>query len=263
MRPEKHIVMYSGGVTSWAAGKRAIERYGKDSVVLVFADTLIEDEDLYRFLDETEEAFETEIVRLKEGRNPWEIFHKERFLGNSRIDPCSKLLKRKFIRRWVEKNFDAADTTIHLGMDWMEMHRLKRTQPYWEPYTVEAPLLWEPILGKAQVFKMLEAEGIKPPRLYEMGFQHNNCGGFCVKAGQAAFKHLLTEMPERYAYHEKEEQKLREFLGKDVAILRDTKKEGRPPLTMRDFRLRLTDERAGQTFMFDETDWGSCSCFFD
>ena len=42
----KHLVMFSGGVGSWAAAKRVVERHGTEGVVLLFADTLIEDEDL-------------------------------------------------------------------------------------------------------------------------------------------------------------------------------------------------------------------------
>ncbi len=30
--------------------------------------------------------------------------------------------------------------------------------------------------------------GIEPPRLYKMGFKHNNCGGACVKAGISQWK---------------------------------------------------------------------------
>ncbi len=67
-------------------------------------------------------------------------------------------------------------------------------------------------------------EGIAPPRLYAMGFPHNNCGGFCVKAGQAHFALLLRTMPERYAYHEAKENELRAELGWRQTILRDARR---------------------------------------
>lgn len=44
--------MFSGGAGSWGAAKRTVERHGPDDVLLLFADTLIEDEDLYRYLEE-------------------------------------------------------------------------------------------------------------------------------------------------------------------------------------------------------------------
>ena len=43
------IVMYGGGLTSYEAARRAIDRYGHDTVEIWFADTRMEDEDLYRF----------------------------------------------------------------------------------------------------------------------------------------------------------------------------------------------------------------------
>ena len=48
-----HIVMYSGGIGSFFCTKRVVEEIKKphESVILLFADTLMEDEDLYRFLN--------------------------------------------------------------------------------------------------------------------------------------------------------------------------------------------------------------------
>ena len=89
-----------------------------------------------------------------------------------------------------------------------------------------------------------------------MGFEHNNCGGFCIKAGQAQFERLLRAMPDRYRYHERREQELREYLGKDVAILRDRTGGQFRPMTLREFRERLETDPT----LFDDTEWGACSC---
>lgn len=70
----KHVVMYSGGIGSWAAAKRVIEKRGTDNVILLFTDTMIEDEDLYRFLHETSNQFGCELVWLSDGRDPWQVF---------------------------------------------------------------------------------------------------------------------------------------------------------------------------------------------
>ena len=70
-------------------------------------------------------------------------------------------------------------------------------------------------------------------------------------------------MPERYAEHEREEESLREYLDKDVAILRDVRGGETKPLTLRNFRLRLEDKNAQQPLLFDEFDWGGCGCFTD
>ena len=48
-----HVVSYSGGLDSFIAAHRVVEKYGPEDVRLFFMDTKTEDEDLYRFLDET------------------------------------------------------------------------------------------------------------------------------------------------------------------------------------------------------------------
>ena len=92
-----------------------------------------------------------------------------------------------------------------------------------------------------------------------MGFSHNNCGGFCVKAGQKHFKLLLEKMPERYKYHEGKEEELRQFLGKDVSILRKTVKGVKTYMTLRKFRESIEAEKTAELFKEPET--FGCGCF--
>jgi 3'-phosphoadenosine 5'-phosphosulfate sulfotransferase (PAPS reductase)/FAD synthetase len=254
-----HLVMFSGGAGSWATAKRVASTLPEgDRLRLVFADTMTEDEDLYRFLAEAAANVGGELVRLADGRDIWEVFHDKRYLGNTRVDPCSKILKRDLIRKWMEENYPYPSTVVvYLGIDWTEEHRFTKALPYWAPYKVRAPMCDAPYLDKGQVLQWMESEGIKRPRLYDMGFPHNNCGGFCVKAGQAHFKLLLEKMPERYAYHEAKEEELRQYLGKDVAIMRDRRGGATKPLTMKAFRERLDADGSN----LDADEWGGCACF--
>jgi hypothetical protein len=250
--------MFSGGINSWAMAKRVIAEHGPQDMTLLFADTLMEDEDLYRFLDDSQVNLGVPIIRIAEGRTPWQVFFDERFLGNSRVDPCSRTLKRRFLEAYRNEHFDVADTIVYVGIDWTEMHRLDAIQAGMAPWRVEAPLCDKPYLTKAEMLRMAQDEGLSPPRLYERGFHHNNCGGFCIKAGQAQFAALLREFPERYAYHEGKEQELREYLGKDVSILKDRRGGEAKTLTMAALRERI--QGGGQIDMFD---WGGCGCFVD
>lgn len=172
----KHIIMYSGGIGSWAAAKRVSQKYGNGNLVLLFADTLIEDEDLYRFLEESAATIGGELIKLDQGVDPWQVFQKKRFIGNSRIDPCSRILKREPCRKWLDENCDPSNTVVYLGLDWTEIHRWEKSLKYWHPWQVEAPMMELPYLSKPQMLDSLKRENIKPPRLYELGFPHNNCG---------------------------------------------------------------------------------------
>lgn len=258
--PVKHLVQYSGGAGSFATAKWLVDNgIPKEDIVLLFADTLIEDEDLYRFLNETSQWLGIEITRLSDGRDPWELFKDKKFIARNGKGICSQVLKRDLCRKWIKERFKPSECIIYLGMDWMEMHRVKGAQVNWAPYSVRCPLSENARFDKLNFIEWMKSVGIAIPRLYTMGFPHNNCGGFCVKAGQAHFLHLLKVMPERYAHHEAKEQELREHLGKDVSILCDRRGGGkRRPLTLT--QLRERQEEISKT-EDGQHEWGGCGCF--
>lgn len=251
-----HIVMYSGGIGSWMTAKRVVEKQGKEDVILLFTDTLIEDEDLYRFIDETVADMGVEFVRLADGRTPWEVYKDERFLGNSRIAPCSHILKQKVSREWITKNFTPDECILYLGIDWTEQHRTKAPVKNWSPYKVEFPMCEQPYMTKDEMLQQLSDLGIEVPRLYKMGFAHNNCGGFCCRAGQGHFANLLKQLPERYAEVEAKEEEMRQYLGKDIAMMKKTTKGVTKQYTLR--QLREDIEAKQQIDLFDI---GGCGCF--
>jgi len=295
----EHVIFYSGGLGSWMTAQRVIAKHGADNVICLFTDTLIEDEDLYRFLIETtskmygvaaedliaktndipatnydtmaeRKAYLAELAQevtaripqfvwLNDGVDPWDVFKSTRFLGNSRLAKCSHVLKQDMSRRYVEAHFKPDETTLYLGIDWTESHRTKAPVANWAPYAVEFPMCEEPLLTKIDAVKALEAADIEVPGLYGMGFSHNNCGGFCVRAGQGHFVNLLEQKPELYAYHEAREQEMRDFLGKDVAILRRQKDNVKRPLTLRELR----EEHSRGSDQIDMQDIGGCGCFVD
>jgi hypothetical protein len=67
--------------------------------------------------------------------------------------------------------------TVMLGMDWKEQHRLDAPRKAYEAlgYQVDYPLMWKPWELRPYQDVIREEWGIEPPRLYAMGFPHNNC----------------------------------------------------------------------------------------
>jgi hypothetical protein len=253
----RYVCNFSGGITSWAAAKRIVEQEGREGVVLLFADTLIEDEDCYRFLDDAAANVGLPLTRIADGRDPWQVFRDERFIGNSRVDPCSKILKRELLDRWHREH--ASDATTVVGLAWDEPERIARLAARMAPRKVRAPLAERPCISKFMALSWARQEGLRPPRMYEMGFPHANCGGFCVKAGHGTFALLLRHFRDRYLEHERQEAAMREHLGQDVAILTDRTGGDRKPLTMQAFRERV-EAGACQVDMFDH---GGCGCAVD
>lgn len=254
----RRVGLLSGGEMSWAAMKLDAKRRGVDGLTLLFTDTKEEDEDTYRYLRESAANIGAPLVEVADGRSIWEVFRDERFIGNTRVDICSRLLKREMAERYLNEHFDPADTTILIGYHWSESDRFRKAQSRWSAkgWTLEAPLCDPPLLGATEICQWAVREGLKRQRLYDLSFKHANCGGFCVKGGHAHFRHLLKMLPERYKRHEDSEEKLRQELGKDVSILRDRRGGQTMPLTLREFRERI--EGNGQC---DLLDWGGCGCF--
>lgn len=297
---QRHVVMYSGGVGSFAAAERVMRQFGR-RVTLLFTDTLIEDADLYRFLIESAayllgaagvdsvsglvqrasatppssdmparrahlDALRTDtravlpgLVWIADGRTPWEVFAERKFLGNSRLAHCTFLLKQDVAAAWLEANCDPSSTVCYVGIDWMEEHRFTRLRAIRaeEGWEYEAPLCRTPTLLKDGAFKLLATTGIAAPRLYALGFAHNNCGGGCVKAGIGHFSHLYRTLPDVYAEWEQGETTMRAQLG-DVAILTDRSEGGRAPLPLVQLRRRLDDGYQPDLF-----DLGGCGCFIE
>lgn len=276
--PSKCVVFFSGGLMSWAAAKRAVARWGAENTTLLFTDTLIEDPDLYRFLEEAAANVGAPLVRIAEGRTPWQVFRDEQIIGNQRIDPCSKILKRAVGEKWLRDNCDPADTILIFGIHWEEEHRLITTDRatgkprgirnrYRElgwPH-VDATMCWGPWMTAQGVKDWARAEGLTPPRLYALGFAHNNCGGFCVKAGEGHFVNLLKRLPEVFAHHEAQEAAFNAARpGKrPQTVMAPERKQPdgtrkRVQMTMREFREAAN---AGEEFdLFGNT---GCGCFLE
>lgn len=313
----EHVIMFSAGGGSWAAGRRVVERHGPENVRLLFTDTLYEDADGYRFLIEgaanilgrrlnwpvpraaefpdyrasldtpiedycgnpawraaladlraRAEMAIPELVWIVEGRDPWEVYRDVRLLGNSRVDPCSRVLKREMADRWLLDNCQPESTVVYVGIDWTEKHRFDdneggglRPRRAADGWTYEAPLCEPPWVWKPGIVGEMRAQGIAAPRQYAKGYTHNNCGGFCCKAGHAHYANRLRVDADRFAYDKAMEAKMGVFLGHPHSMMTTRAGgEGKRTLTLADFQIQLATNSAGQ---LDLDDWGGCGCFVD
>ena len=324
------IVNLSGGVCSWAAGKLVAEQSGTDKLTCLFADTLIEDDDLYRFLPETAAnifaipnptlpgvrdippvdempARKAHLASLRvaamkaipglvwiaDGRHPFEVYRDERFIGNSRVDPCSKHLKRILLDRWVEANCSRPTTRCVVGLGWWERDRFEGTHPGWsidfirrlfdlvkrgdvsakaalkavklglkarhelEGWTFVAPLIdHKPTMDRHDIYAWLDREGIDPPALSEDGFDTNNCGGFCCKMGHAQTRRLFYKRPKMFAWAAEQERQTQAVIGTSSTVLTRRRGGEKIPLSLVDFAAELdSNEDAG---LFSQP---ACGCF--
>lgn len=299
------IVQFSTGAGSAEVAFRA--HATGDPVVLLTADTMVEDDDNWRFAYQCVEQMPgVQWIILANGRTPMQVGRDHRCVPNNRMAVCSRILKRELLRDFMDANYDPADSIVCMGFDWTEEHRYTASvsrvtcakcrkanakhcdehrlidcdarpvkpdsdrycpEPIteahvhpWAPWAVDAPLMHPPLLEKWDVLGRLRGRGIEPPRLYAQGFSHANCGGACVRGGQADWELLLRVNRPRYLEWEAEEHETRVMLGKNVSILRDRTNSDRRthgrPLSLAAFRERLDS----QPELFDTEEWGACGC---
>lgn len=253
----KYIVNVSGGLTSYEALRRTIVKHGLESTLAIFADTQDEDEDLYRFLRDIEKYLGIEIITLREGRNVWEVINDEKCLTSRSFAPCSKILKRDIIDKYIT-SLPYSNIIQVFGMDWSELNRIERLRDSLGYNSTWFPLLEKPYPTKNSIITQLLSVGIEPPILYSLGFNHNNCGGKCVKAGKSHYALLLKVRRESYLELEDKESKFIDMIGEKHTILSEVRGGIKYRITLKEYRERLEN---GEVCPTGET--GGCNCFVE
>lgn len=208
-----YIVSLSGGAGSAVAADRAIQRYGRKRVILRFADVSWEDEDLYRFLDDCMGRWGGRLYIHKDGRTPLEVFENKKIIPNNMRAPCTYELKIKPLTEWLWRL--PKPVTVLTGHDWHEPNRIEAIRHWHKPRGKKTwrapqgyarrihgvyedfPLLWKPLEFRPYQ-DVIRSWGISPPRMYDYGFPHNNCGGRCVKQGIREWQRLKAAFPDRF-----------------------------------------------------------------
>ena len=251
----KHVVSFSYGMGSFAEAKSCCEKFGVENTLMLSADTKMEDEDAYRFGSDVSNFLGCEWIVVADGRTPFEVFKDERFMGNTRKDPCSKILKRKLLKKTVKQMFKPDQVNVHLGIDYSECHRMIDVVEKSAPYIYRSTLIED---GRIIHKSFSEQFGIKRPRLYDWGLGHNNCGGFCVKAGLGHYKALFNANPDRYKEFEEKELEVYVHIGGTYPFLKKQTKGVKERLTLKDYRLRFLETNL--VTEEESLEFGGCGC---
>ncbi|MCA0972254.1 hypothetical protein LCM20_16720 [Halobacillus litoralis] len=263
-RTPVHIAMFSGGASSAYVAYKMVQTYGRENSMLFFTNTLWEDEDNYRFMEEVSEYIGVEITEVVDGRTPEEVFYDYGFLGNSRVAKCSEELKVYQTLTFLEDLRDEQnlEPILHFGIGPHEKHRMENLQNFYshhplEPVETRFPMI-DTYREDIDVKSIIESEWkIKLPRMYDLGFSHANCGGRCVRGGLGHYARLYKVWPERYKEQEEMEERFRKYFDKDVSIL---KRDG-ARFTMKEYR-EIMDEEGIDNYVDMQDDTIPCVCSF-
>ena len=199
------VVWFSSGAASAVAAKISVDRYGPD-VRVVNNPVAEEDEDNRRFMRDVSEWIGVEI---EEAINPEfpdasaeSVWAKRRYMSGVSGAPCTGELKKKARKYWEWENEPDAHV---LGFTAEEEGRHRK---FVENEGREViPVLIEEGITKQKCIEILLEAGIRPPRVYRMGYPNANCIG-CVKATSPTYwnhvRHVHPDVFQRRAEQSRE-----------------------------------------------------------
>jgi 3'-phosphoadenosine 5'-phosphosulfate sulfotransferase (PAPS reductase)/FAD synthetase len=263
-RKPVHVAMFSGGASSAYVAYYIVQKYGRENCVLFFTDTLWEDIDNYRFMEEVAEYIGVDITYRTDGRTPEEVFHDVRFLGNSRMAKCSEELKVRQTLIFLEELRDEynLEPILYYGIGPHEQHRAVNLQNFYEHNPIEPVATRFPIIETftedIDTKKIIRDEWkIALPRMYGLGFSHANCAGRCVRGGLGHYALLYKVWPDQYLEQEAMEERFRKNFNKDVSILKRNSKV----FTLREYR-ELMDRDGIEVYLSEKDDTIPCICSY-
>jgi hypothetical protein len=252
------ICSMGGGFSSTAWLPRVLlEQYPKEQLHFVTAVLPNEHPSMWRLYDAVEKALDIHVTYIaydKENKwqyvdrqnrdnkeilwTPFDIFDAQKFIGNSRNDPCSHFLKRQTLLDYVNKKFGPEQAVMAVGIHDDEIERRAAIQENWKSkgYEIIFPLVGLPVRSREEQQQLLQEWYNVQLDLYQLGFEHNNCHGACVKAGQRQWALLWYYYPEIYQEWEDRENEWRLENG-DYTILKKKIKGETVYITLKEFRV--------------------------
>ena len=188
---ERIVSWFSCGAASAVATKLILAE--GNPVTIAYCYVKEEHTDNLRFLKDCEEWFGQKILILKNEKydgSCHKVFEKN-FFSTPHGSPCTTHLKKK-----VRLKFQKPNDVLVFGYTAEEEERLNTFIDRNNEVPVRAPLI-EKGLTKSEVLAMIENANIELPKMYKLGYDHNNCIG-CVKGGMGYWNKIRLDFPKQF-----------------------------------------------------------------
>jgi hypothetical protein len=201
------VAWFSCGVTSAVACKLAVDEYGKDNVELFYIVINSAHEDNERFILDCENWIGKKINKIQSTKfkDQFEVIEKIKYVNGVNGAPCTLHLKKN-VRFAIEKSNNFDGQVFGFEFEKKEINRAIRFSQQYSDVKPLYPLIDRKIT-KSQCAEILLINGIKLPKMYELGFHNNNCIG-CVKGGKGYWNHVKKHFPETFEKMSNLEQKI-------------------------------------------------------
>lgn len=199
----KKVVWMSAGVSSFIAGYLV-----RDTVTdWIYIDIADQHPDSMRFIKDCEKVLgvEIQILRSEEYSSVEDVVLKRGIINTPHGAPCTGMLKKKVRKHWENQHL-GTELTYVWGMDRRETKRAEHLVENFPEFHHEFPLI-DKCLSKDDCHALLKKLGIQRPKMYDLGFQNNNCIG-CVKGGKAYWNKIRLMFPDVFKARAELERKI-------------------------------------------------------
>lgn len=196
-----NVLWFSAGVSS--AIVAYLCRNELDRIIYQHIDD--QDKDSLRFLHDVEILIGRKIeVRQSPYCSVENVCTQFRFLVSAKGAKCTDILKRRERKLWELEN--PGRHKYYWGYDCDEAKRVTQLEENMPHFDHCFPLV-ERNLIKEDAHAMMKSLKVKRPRLYDMGYQNNNCK-CCLKGGMGYHNRMRKDFPDDFVARARLERKL-------------------------------------------------------
>lgn len=197
----RHIVWFSCGCASAVAGSLVIKDQPKARFIYIHIES--EHEDNFRFIKDFEQWLnvKVEVLSSEKYKDQFDVIKRTRYVNGVAGARCTAELKKK-----VRFDFQEPDDIQYFGFSVEEKKRALRFSHNFPEANSKYPLIRSG-LTKIDCAEILLNAGIRLPRMYELGYNNNNCIG-CVKGGMGYWNKIRIDFPSQYEKMKKLEREV-------------------------------------------------------
>ncbi len=191
-------VWFSCGAASAVAAMLAIQKFGRENVMVLNNFILEEHPDNRRFLHDVENWLRVKIVDVRNSHYPdgscESVWRSRWYMSGIAGASCTFQLKKRARQQWEDTHHHDA---LVMGFCAEEKNRHDRFVKQERDNLL--PLLIEEGIDKSGCASLLQSKGIRLPEMYLLGFPNANCIG-CVKATSPTYwNHTRRHFPDVFA----------------------------------------------------------------
>ena len=189
----RHIVWFSAGMPSAITAMLVLEKEPSAHLVYIHIDS--HHPDNWRFIRDVERWLKIKVEILQSGKykDQYEVIEQTGYVNGVAGARCTAELKKK-----VRFDYQLPDDIQYFGFS-SEPREIQRSINFTKNFpeaNAKYPLI-EQGLTKRYCAMIINQVGIRPPKMYELGYNNNNCIG-CVKGGKGYWNKVRDDFPDNF-----------------------------------------------------------------